>query len=235
MSTVSIYAGTSGYSYPEWKGSFYPDDLPQRRFLEFYSNRLRTVEINNTFYRFPKTGLLENWRDSTPEGFIFAVKAVQGITHKGRLRDVEDLNRDFVERCRLLGDKLGPILYQLPPYFKRDDERLIRFLGGLDPRLRYAFEFRHTSWFEDAVFQLLADAGVALCVSEGEKLDTPRVATGGFVYVRLRRDAYADEDLADWHAWMTEQLGEGRSVFAYLKHDEEGASPEYALRLLAGG
>ncbi len=234
MSSGQIYAGTSGYSYPEWKGSFYPEKLPQKGFLEFYAGKFSTVEINNTFYRFPKASLLEGWRDGTPEGFTFAVKANQGITHKGRLQDVEELTRDFVERCRLLQDKLGPILFQLPPNFKRDDERLVNFLDHLDPRLSYAFEFRHESWFDDAVFKLLADSGVALCVSEGDRLDTPRIATGRFVYARLRKDDYSDEELADWHGWMAEQAGTGRDVFAYLKHDEQGVSPEYALRLLAG-
>ncbi len=140
-----------------------------------------------------------------------------------------------MERCRLLEDKLGPILFQLPPYFKRDDERLANFLDHLDPRLRYAFEFRHASWFDDAVFELLDDSGSALCISQGEKLDTPKLATGRFVYARLRKDDYSDEELADWHDWMAEQAALGRDVFAYLKHDEEGESPEYALRLLAGG
>jgi uncharacterized protein YecE (DUF72 family) len=229
-----IHAGTSGYSYPEWKGSFYPDELPQSKFLEYYADRFSTVEINNTFYRFPRASLLEGWRDRTPEGFTFAVKANQGITHKGRLQAVEELTRDFIERCRLLSGKLGPILFQLPPHFKRDDERLADFLDILDPRLRYAFEFRHGSWFYEAVFELLSDAGAALCISEGDKLDTPRVATATFVYARLRKDEYGDGELADWHAWMDEQVKEGRDVFAYLKHDEEGTSPEYALRLLAG-
>jgi len=235
MSRGDISAGTSGFSYPEWKGAFYPEKLPQSKFLEYYSENFGTVEINNTFYRFPRSDLLEGWRDRTPHGFTFAVKANQGITHKGRLQDVEDLTRDFVERCKLLDDKLGPILFQLPPYFKRDDERLANFLDSLDPRLLYAFEFRHVSWFEDDVFQLLSNGGAALCISEGDKLDTPRVATGDFVYSRLRKDQYTDEELADWHAWMTEQAEQGRDVFAYLKHDEEGESPEYALRLLAGG
>jgi uncharacterized protein YecE (DUF72 family) len=234
MNAGQVYAGTSGYSYPEWKGSFYPEKLPQKGFLAYYAGKFSTVEINNTFYRFPKASLLEGWRDGTPEGFRFAVKANQGITHKGRLQDVEELTRDFVERCKLLEDKLGPILFQLPPYFKRDDERLADFLDHLDPRLRYGFEFRHESWFDDEVFKLLADSGVALCVSEGDKLDTPRIATGCFVYARLRRDEYGDEELAGWHAWMADQAAAGRDVFAYLKHDEEGSSPEYALRLLAG-
>jgi len=235
MSQGKISAGTSGFSYTEWKGAFYPEKLPQSKFLEYYSENFTTVEINNTFYRFPRSDLLEGWRDRTPDGFTFAVKANQGITHKGRLQDVEDLTRDFVERCKLLGHKLGPILFQLPPYFKRDDQRLANFLDSLDPRLLYAFEFRHASWFEDDVFRLLSEGGAALCISEGDKLDTPKVAAGDFVYARLRKDEYTDEELADWHDWMTEQADQGRNVFAYLKHDEEGESPENALRLLASG
>jgi len=231
---AKIYAGTSGYSYPEWKGAFYPEDLTQSGFLEYYAERFPTVEINNTFYRFPRASMLEGWREGTPPDFTFAVKANQGVTHRGRLKDVEDLTRDFVERCRLLGDKLGPILFQLPPNFKRDDERLRDFLDLLDPRLRYAFEFRHRSWFEDEPLQILADSNTALCVSQGDKLDTPRIATGSFVYIRLRKDDYGDVELADWHDWMTEQVAAERDVFVYLKHDEEGDSPEYALRLLGG-
>lgn len=234
MPKATIHAGTSGYSYPEWKGSFYPEKLPQSKFLEFYAGKFSTVEINNTFYRFPAAKLLEGWRDGTPEGFTFAVKANQGITHRGRLHNVDELTRDFIDRCRLLEGKLGPILFQLPPNFKRDDERLQNFLDILDPRLRYAFEFRHASWFDDAVFAALSDSGAALCVSEGDTLDTPRLATGKFVYVRLRKEEYADAEMADWHAWMTGQAEEGREVFTYLKHDEAGTSPEYALRLLAG-
>jgi uncharacterized protein YecE (DUF72 family) len=235
MNRGQICAGTSGFSYPEWKGSFYPEKLPQKRFLEYYAGKFSTVEINNTFYRFPRSSLLEGWRDGTPDGFTFAVKANQGITHKGRLREVEELTRDFIERCKLLGGKLGPILFQLPPNFKRDDERLADFLDALDPRMRFAFEFRHASWFDDAVFAMLSDSGAALCLSEGDKLDTPRVATGEFVYARLRKEEYTDAELADWHVWMSEQAATGRDVFAYLKHDEEGESPEYVLRLLAGG
>ena len=235
MKSGQICAGTSGFSYPEWKGSFYPDKLPQKGFLEYYAGKFSTVEINNTFYRFPRSSLLEGWRDGTPDGFTFAVKANQGITHKGRLRDVEELTRDFVERCKLLGEKLGPILFQLPPNFKRDDERLADFLAMLDPRMRFAFEFRHNSWFDDSVFATLSESRAALCVSEGDKLDTPRVATGKFVYARLRRDEYSDEELAGCHEWMGDQVAEGRDVFAYLKHDEEGESPEYAVRLLADG
>ena len=234
MSKASIQAGTSGFYYPEWRGSFYPEKLPQREFLEHYAGVFDTVEINNTFYRFPHSSLLEGWRDGTPDGFTFAVKANQGITHRGRLRDVEELTRDFVERCKLLKDKLGPILFQLPPNFKRDDDRLADFLDILDPRIRFAFEFRHASWFEDSVYTLLSDSGAALCVSDSDKLDTPRVATGKFVYARLRKEEYSDQELTDWYAWMNDQVKQGRDVFAYIKHDVEGESPEYALRLLTG-
>jgi uncharacterized protein YecE (DUF72 family) len=232
MRPGAIHVGTSGYSYPEWKGSFYPEKLAPSEFLAYYAAKLSTVELNNTFYRFPAASLLEGWREGTPEGFTFAVKANQGITHKGRLRDVEELTRDFVERCRVLGPKLGPILFQLPPNFKRDDARLRDFLDALDPRLRYAVEFRHASWFADEVLGILADAAIALCVSEGESLDAPRLATAGFVYARLRKPAYAPAELAGWREWIIGESRAGRDVFAYLKHDEAGVSPEHALRLL---
>jgi uncharacterized protein YecE (DUF72 family) len=190
------------------------------------------VEINNTFYRFPSESMLTGWRETTPAGFTFAIKATQSITHKARLKDVEPLARDFVTRCGFLADKLGPILFQLPPNLKRDDERLAAFLAGLPNGPRYALEFRHTSWFDDAVTARLADAGVALCVSEGEKIDPPRVATAPFCYVRLRKEGYTDAELTTWRGWIDARLAEGRDVFAYLKHDETGESPERALRLL---
>jgi len=232
MARGTLYAGTSGYSYKEWKPAFYPADLPAAKFLEFYAGKLRTVEINNTFYKFPSAGSLEGWRNQTPAAFTFAVKAPQTITHEGRLKDVQELTRDFVTRCAVLGEKLGPILFQLPPFLRREDDRLAAFLAALPAGARYAMEFRHASWFDDAVLRLLADANAALCVSEGEKLDSPRVATTGFCYVRLRKKDYGDADLADWRGWIDEQRAAGRDVFAYLKHDEKGESPERALRLL---
>ncbi len=231
----AIYTGTSGYSYPEWRGAFYPESgLPQSKFLEYYAGVFSTVEINNTFYRFPGAELLEGWAERTPAGFVFAVKANQGITHRARLNDADDLTRDFIERCGLLGEKLGPILFQLPPNFRRDDERLANFLDILPPGRRFAVEFRHDSWFADEVMTILESAGVALCVSEGEKLDTPRRATASFCYVRLRKAEYTDAELADWREWIEARAAEGRDVFAYLKHDEAGSSPEHALRLLGG-
>jgi uncharacterized protein YecE (DUF72 family) len=233
MATGRVFAGTSGYSYKEWKDAFYPADLPESKFLDFYAGKFSTVEINNTFYRFPAEKLLQGWRDDTPEGFTFAVKANQKITHFGRLQNVDQLTRDFIERTRVLGAKLGPILFQLPPNLRCDEERLAKFLEVL-PRGRYAFEFRHASWFEEKVLQRLRDVGVALCISEGEELDTPKVATGPFLYLRLRKEDYGDAELAAWRAWIAGQLDEGRDAFVYLKHDEKGISPERALRLLQG-
>ena len=227
-----LHAGTSGYSYKEWKGAFYPGDLPERRFLEYYGGKLSTVEVNNTFYRFPTESLLEGWRNGTPDGFIFAVKANQAITHRGRLQNVGDLTRDFVNRCGLLGAKLGPILFQLPPNLRCEEEKLARFLEALPAGPRYAMEFRHESWLQDPVFERLAGAGIALCVSEGEDLDTPRMPTAPFSYVRLRKPEYTDSELAVWREWIHAELEAGRDVFAYLKHDEKGESPERALRLL---
>lgn len=235
MGTGRLLAGTSGYSYPEWKPAFYPEDLPQSKFLDFYAQRLATVEINNTFYRFPSESLFEGWRATAPDGFTFAVKANQRITHKERLKDVEGLVRDFAERCQVLGDKLGPILFQLPPFQRREDERLAGFLEGLPPGARYAIEFRHKSWFEDEVLDVLRGKNVALVNSEDDKLAAPRVATADFCYLRLRREAYTDEELADWRTWIGGQCGEGRDVYAYLKHDKKGESPERALKLLSSG
>ncbi len=227
-----LYAGTSGYSYKEWKPAFYPEKLAAAKFLEYYAERLSTVEINNTFYRFPAAALLKAWCDGTPDGFRFAVKGNQKITHYGRLSGVGELTRDFVERCAVLGEKLGPILFQLPPNLKRDDERLAAFLAELPSGPQYALEFRHASWFDDGVLSRLRDAGVALGISEGEKIDPPRVATAGFCYVRLRKPTYEPPELAAWRGWIDEQLAAGRDVYAYLKHDEKGNSPEHALRLL---
>lgn len=234
MARGRVFAGTSGYSYKEWKGAFYPAELSESEFLGYYAGKFSTVEINNSFYRFPSQKLLEGWRDGTPEGFTFAVKANQRITHFGRLQGVEKVTRDFVERTRVLGTKLGPILFQLPPNLRGDEERLAGFLDLLPADVRYAFEFRHASWFEEKVLQRLRDLGIALCISEGEELDTPKLATASFLYLRLRKEDYGEAELTAWRAWIAGQLDEGRDAFVYLKHDEKGVSPERALRLLEG-
>jgi len=235
MERGRILAGTSGYSYPEWKGSFYPVDLDEGEFLPFYAGKFSTVEVNNTFYRFPSAALLEGWRDRTPEGFTFALKAPRRITHDGRIEGAAPgTARDFVERASILGPKLGPVLFQLPPSLSLDEGRLERFLTALPAGRRYAFEFRHPSWFVEPVFALLGDAGATLCLSEGEDLDTPRVSPGPFSYLRLRKQEYMEEELDSWRRWIAGRLDEGRDAYVYLKHDEGGASPERALRILEG-
>lgn len=231
--TARLAVGTSGFSYKEWRPAFYPADLAESKFLPYYAARLSTVELNNTFYRFPSEKSLRAWAEETPANFTFAVKANQKITHIARLNDAGPLASDFVARCGVLGDKLGPILFQLPPNFKRDDARLAGFLQALPTAARYAFEFRHASWFDAPVLDILRRHGAALAISEDEKLQTPREITAPFSYVRLRREPYEPADLAAWSAWLQAQQQAGVEQFVYLKHDDVGASPEAALRLLA--
>ena len=230
----AFHAGTSGYSYKGWKGTLFPADLPQDEFLRAYSARFSTVEINHTFYRFPVASVLEQWVVETPPGFTFAIKANQRITHRSRLKNVEEVTASFVERCRTIGERLGPILFQCPPVLGRDDARLAAFLATLPAGPRYAIEFRNPSWFEQPVWDLLAGAGVAFVQSEDDKLATPRVVTAEFCYVRLRRDDYTTERLDEWREWIAGRRDEGRDVYVYLKHDEGGTSPEPLIRSLGG-
>jgi uncharacterized protein YecE (DUF72 family) len=227
-----LRAGTSGYSFPEWKGVFYPEDLSPDGFLQYYSGRFSTVEINNTFYRFPSAAIFEQWAGQTPEDFVFAIKANQRITHQARLAGVDDLIRMFVERCRVLGRRLGPILFQLPPQFSRDDDRLSGFLRALPGAGSYAIEFRHPSWQDEVVHRRLEDAGVALVIADDEEGTTPRVATAGFCYLRLRKSDYSAGVLHDWHSWIAARAAEGREIFAYFKHEMVRTSPEPLVRAL---
>ena len=227
---MRLLVGTSGYSYKEWKGSFYPEDLPAKGMLGYYSTRLPAVEINNTFYRLPKESVLEGWAEATEEGFRFAVKASRRITHFRRLRGVEELLEYLLDTVQVLGDKLGPLLFQLPPNFKRDDEALGGFLELLPPRCRAAFEFRHGSWFDDEVYRLLSGHGnAALVASDRAGADEPPVvATAGFGYLRLRRTDYGESDLAAWAARVREQPW--REAFVFFKHEETAGGPELADR-----
>ncbi|MCA9245301.1 MAG: DUF72 domain-containing protein [Phycisphaerales bacterium] len=227
-----LFIGTSGYAYPEWKPAFYPEKTKQADFLRYYSERLSTVEINNSFYRFPSASAMEGWRDQVPDEFRFAIKANQRITHISRLKDVGDTVRDFAERCAALGDKMGPILYQCPPNLKRDDDVLRAFCTTLPRAVRHAIEFRNKSWFDDAVYEILREFSVALVLSEDGKLATPRELTAEWAYLRLRRDDYSDDDLAEWSSWISAQTEAGTDIFAYLKHDETGESPMRALSIL---
>jgi uncharacterized protein YecE (DUF72 family) len=225
---MHVRVGTSGYSYKEWKGPFYPKDLPAGDFLRFYGERLPTVEINNTFYRMPTAKLALGWCAEVPDDFAFAVKAPQRITHMAKLKGAEDAVAAFVKAVTPMGARLGPLLFQLPPFLRKDVPRLAEFLAGVPTGLRIAFEFRHPSWFDDDVWAALREHGAALCVAEGEKLESPLVATADWGYVRLRRDAYPDDVIASWSEKIRAQPW--REAFVYVKHDD-GDAPGVALRL----
>ena len=229
---MRIRTGTSGFSYPAWKGPFYPSGAKGPDMLGFYASRLGAVEINNTFYRMPKTDLLERWRDSVPEGFRFALKASRRITHHQRLKDAGDSVDYLFRTAAVLGQRLGPILFQLPPYLKRDVERLSSFLETLPEGLRAAFEFRHASWFDDEVLALLEKAGASLCIADsGGDHDAPVVATAGFGYLRLRREDY---DQAALSAWVEKiRLQPWDEAYVFFKHEDEGAGPRMAAEFEA--
>jgi uncharacterized protein YecE (DUF72 family) len=228
--------GTSGFSYPEWKGSFYPTGTKSKDMLSAYAARLSTVEINNTFYRLPRPPLLEGWRTRTPDGFTFAVKASRRITHFKKLRETGDLLDYLFSNLVVLGPRLGPVLFQLPPTVRLDVDLLRAFLADVAPRLgdlpdaRIVLEFRHPSWFVDEIYRLLEDAGAALCGGDGDdegRVPPPLVKTAPFAYVRLRNDAYSDGDLAEW-ADKLRKL-EADELFVYFKHEVQG--PHLAERL----
>jgi uncharacterized protein YecE (DUF72 family) len=221
-----IWIGTSGYSYPEWKGSFYPKDLPTKKMLSYYAERFNTVEINNTFYKIPAVGLVENWLKEVPSTFKFTFKAPQKITHHQRLKECEDLVKMFCEVVATAGSQFGMILFQLPPNLKKDLGRLENFLKVLPKGMPAAFEFRHESWFDGEIFNILKAHGVALCIADSEKIKTPVVATSDFGYFRLRDEGYTESDIRRWVDEV--KKGKRKEVFVYFKHEEEGKGPEFA-------
>jgi uncharacterized protein YecE (DUF72 family) len=228
---MNFYVGTSGYSYPKWKGSFYPAKLPAKQMLGFYAARFRTVEINNTFYRPPTPSVLKGWADQVPAEFRFVLKAPQEITHVRRLKDVGELVSSFLEAAGTLGERLGPLLFQLPPNFKKDVPRLRALLALLTPGRRVAMEFRHASWFDDEVLGLLREHQTGLCVADAEDdLEVPFVATTDWGYLRLRRPDYDDAALTAWAARMKAQAW--RDCFVFFKHEDAGKGPQMASRLL---
>ena len=230
--SVRMLVGTSGFSYPAWRGTFYPEDLPAREMLSFYSHALGTVEINHTFRRLPTPALLSGWARQTPPGFRFALKAPQRITHVLRLRDAGAVAADFCRVAAGLGPKLGPLLFQLPPYLRFDAARLGDFLATLPPRTEPVFEFRHESWFNDETYGMLRDHRAALCIADAEELTTPPVATAPFGYLRLRREDYGDADLDAW-ANRVRDTGQWKRVYVYFKHEESGRGPALARAFLA--
>jgi uncharacterized protein YecE (DUF72 family) len=228
---MRILAGASGYSYKEWKGSFYPQDIGPDAMLAFYAARLPTVEINNTFYRMPKTAVLESWAGSAPEGFRFAIKASRRITHISRLKAesaAEPLGYLY-RNLAALGAKRGPVLFQLPPNLKKDLPRLAAFLGLLPADHGAAFEFRNDTWFADDVYDALKGAGAALCLSEREDgAPPPLVQTTSWGYVRLRLETYSAGDLAQWARRLAATAW--RETFVYFMH--EPSAPAYAAALM---
>jgi uncharacterized protein YecE (DUF72 family) len=223
---MRVLCGTSGYNYEPWRGPFYPEDLPKTKMLAYYATRFDTVEINYSFYRRPTSKLLLGWADQVPERFRFALKAWQRITHHSRLREPE-LAASFAEVARTLGTRLAPILYQLPPNMKADVPLLRDFLHHLPRDLPAAFEFRHESWFGDETLRALQDFGAALCVAESDELQSPRVRTAPFGYLRLRRAEYDDAQLRAWADWVR-GAGFDRDVYCYFKHEDEARGPRFA-------
>jgi len=229
---VRIWVGTSGYNYPEWKGSFYPEKFPAVKMLPYYAARLATVEINYTFYRTPNTKILSGWDAETPSGFRLTLKAPKRITHIARLRDCADLLQYFLKTAATLGPKLGAILFQLPPYFRKDLEVLDQFLPLLPPGTCAAFEFRHASWMDAEVFARLRARELALCVADSEKFSTPVEITAPYGYFRLRDEGYTAADIARWAGVIRDSTSACREVFVYFKHEEAGKGPEFARTLL---
>jgi len=229
---MSFWIGTSGYNYPEWKGSFYPEKLPSAKMLPYYAERFPTVEINYTFYRAPNEKILDGWNKATPERFKLTLKAPRRITHDRRLRDCSDLVRQFFETAATLGPKLGAVLFQLPPNLKKDTALLDAFLETFPPRVCAAFEFRHESWLDDETYERLRARNLALCLADSERLSTPVVVTADYGYFRLRDEGYTPDDIARWGDVMRERASAWREVFAYFKHEEEGKGPEFARLLM---
>ena len=230
---ATIYAGTSGWAYPNWKPGFYPAKLGSAKFLGYYASRLNSVKLNYTFRRFPTQKLLAGWIETTHPDFKFAVKAHQTITHVRRLRNAISPALEFISSLQLLEDagRLGPLLFQLPPFLKCDLTLLNDFMAGLPHRLRFAFEFRHPSWFSEEVFLILRRAGVALCRAESETLETPEVRTADFSYLRLRKASYSTKTRKTLTRKIRDLAAQG-DVFVYFKHEETAEGALYAEGLL---
>jgi uncharacterized protein YecE (DUF72 family) len=227
-----IFIGTSGYNYPEWKGTFYPADLAAAKMLPFYAARFPTVEINYTFYRMPTEKLLAGWVAQVPAGFRFTLKAPRRITHDARLVGCENLTAEFCLVAGTLGERLGALLFQLPPNLKKDLARLDAFLDTLPRLAPAAFEFRHPSWFDEEVFARLKERGKALCVADSEKLQTPLALTADFAYLRLRDEGYQPRDIEQWAEKIDGLRSSCKDIFVYFKHEEEGKGPAFARDLM---
>ena len=226
-----VFVGTSGYNYPEWRGTFYPEKFSTDKMLAYYAERFPTVEINYTFYRMPTEKLLAGWAAGTPDGFTFTLKAPRRITHDAKLQRCEDTLQAFCRTAKTLGPKLAVLLFQLPPNFKKNIAVLREFVELLPEGTRAAFEFRHESWLDAETFETLRGRNVALCIADSEKMSTPVERTADYAYFRLRDEGYQQPDIERW-AQTIKALPAGDS-FVYFKHEEQGLGPEFARRLIA--
>jgi uncharacterized protein YecE (DUF72 family) len=227
---MAVRIGTSGYSYKEWLGSFYPEGLPAKQMLAYYAARFPTVEINNTFYRMPAASMLASWAAEVPAEFVFVLKATQRLTHQKRLKDCAEDTAYFLRTADELAARLGPIFFQLPPNMKKDVARLDAFLETVPKKYRSAWEFRHETWFADDVYAVLEKHGAALCIADAEDLSTPVVATAPWGYLRLRRQDYDAAALESWARTIREQTKWGDS-FVFFKHEEAGRGPRMGADL----
>jgi uncharacterized protein YecE (DUF72 family) len=223
------YFGTSGFDYPEWKPSFYPSDLKRKEFLRYYATRFRSVELNNTFYRIPNAERIKSWGDATPELFRFTMKAPRSITHIQRLAIPSEALSYFLQVSSGLGNRLGALLFQLPPFLKCNEQKLAAFLSALPTGIPVAFEFRHDSWFNPQIYRILEEHAAALCIHDSDDGTTPLVVTSRLVYLRLRRSKYLPEARNQWLDRIRIWTAEGRDVFAYIKHEDNPDAPIIAL------
>lgn len=225
---MAVWVGTSGYDYPEWKGSFYPESLPASKMLSYYAEHFPTVEINYTYHRTPNAKTLAGWNAATPERFKLTLKAPKRITHDARLRDCGEHVRYFCQVASTLGPKLGVLLFQLSPYFKKDVAVFDAFLAELPPGTCAAFEFRHASWLDDEIYDRLRDRNLALCISDSERLTTPVVTTADYAYFRLRDEGYTTDDIERWLQVVRDHVASCKDVFVYFKHEEAGMGTHFA-------
>ena len=231
---MRIHVGTSGYSYKEWKGNFYPANLPAAGMLGFYASQFDTVEINNTFYRMPDANTVAKWKTQVPDAFTFILKAPQRITHQKRLAGAEDDVKQLFEVAESLGPKLGPVLFQLPPYSKKDAAKLQAFLEWLPPDRKVAFEFRHDSWCDEEIYSILRGRNAPVCLSDTDESGDPDafvIPTAKFGYLRLRRTEYSDADLEAWAKRVQKQPWD--EAYIFFKHEDEGKGPAFAKKFLA--
>jgi uncharacterized protein YecE (DUF72 family) len=231
---MELIVGTSGYSYKEWKGTFYPEDLPASKMLPYYAQHFGSVEINNTFYRMPAPSMMTKWAGEVPDGFRFVLKAPQLITHRKKLAGAEEDVHHLFDVAETLGPKLGPVLFQLPPFAKKDAARLREFVDMLPRRRMVAFEFRHASWFDEEIESILRSRDAALCAADTDEVPDPTAImrpTASWGYLRLRRTDYTDDALSAWRQRVDSQSW--NAAYVFFKHEDEGKGPAFAKRFLA--